>query len=413
MPGWIERGIPPLPTPAQRKPAGRKRPPIRPARVSPPASLEDALRKLNIRHFDRDILEEMTLEEIRQNFGYKPNPPPAPGPRASTKPRPPRSEFRIETLLKNVIWQIYEHVQAGRPPEFVKRRGNIRGLWYHIKSRFHRHKPLRGYFYKTMIKMLARMVEAGVVSYVDFQFRDLSQDAWHIGPENPHAIVFCEKDSFATYTDEYVATYGCSALTMGGTPSLMSVDYYVQRMVEAGMDLSQKFILVSIVDFDPRGENAANEFVEKLELFGVRNLHRFRQYDGTYKRLDLIQPKHLASEDTATDGGGLAYTLPTAEWRSKMGRSWFARTGGVGGDRKLGLESDECAGERIHELLVEHLVPVLQTTVESVQRRTQIRRLRRALSNLLVFKQTGVLPDDTIRKDNLTVPWRPKPAPGR
>lgn len=391
MPGWIERGITPLPE-------SKKRRPKKSSRRDPPADLAEALRKLKIRHYDHDILTEMTLEEVREHFGYKPKPVPA----RRGKARP---EFRIEVLLKNVIWQIYEHIQAGQIPEFVKRRGNIRGLWYHIKTRFHRHKPLRGKFYKSMIKMLARMVEAGVVSYVDFQFRDLDQVGWHIGPENENVILFCEKESFASYTEEYVQTYGCSALTLGGSPSLMSVDYFTQRLVEANVDLSQKFILVSIVDFDPRGEDAANDFVTKLELFGVRNFHRFRQYESdSYKRLDLIQPKHLTGDET-TDSG-MAYTLPTSEWKSKLGRSWFRRTGGVDGDRKLGLESDECTGERIHQLLIEHVVPLLNLDLEAVQRRTQIRRLRRSLSNVLVFKQTGVLPDDQIHRP----PRPPRPS---
>ncbi len=74
------------------------------------------------------------------------------------------------------------------------------------------------------------------------------------------------------------------------------------------------------------------------------------------------------------------------------------------GDRKLGVESDVCPGERIHELLIEHLVPQLKTGIEMVQRRNKVRALRRALSNVLIFKQTGVIPDDIIRK--------PKPAGG-
>ncbi|MEW6351455.1 MAG: hypothetical protein AB1646_20575 [Thermodesulfobacteriota bacterium] len=421
MPGWIERGITPLPRPVRtkrkKKKVGRKRPPTT-TRVQPPTNLEKALRDLKIRHFDRDILNEMTLDEIREHFGYKPKAASPDRPKASKKkkkkPRKPKSEFKIEILLKNVIWQIYERIRGGWYPEFVKRKGNIRGLWYYIKTRFHRHKPLRGMFYKTMIKMLARMVEAGVVSYADFKFRDLAQNEWHIGPENRHAIILCEKDSFAYYTEEYVATYGCCALTMGGSPSLMSVDYFVQRLAEAGVDLTQKFVLISIVDYDPRGEDAANDFVEKLELFGVRNFHRFRQYESSsYKRLDLIQPKHLTDDESALEGGGLTYTLPKSQWKSKLGRSWFSRTGGVGGNRKLGLESDECTGERIHQLLVEHFVPLLQTDIESVQRRREVRRLRRALSNVLVFKQTGVLPDDTVRRQpgELNLPWRPQPPP--
>lgn len=415
MPGWLERDIPPLPRPpAPAKRRGKRGARRATKRREPPADLEAALKKLKIRHFDRDILREMTMEELREHFGYKkkPEPPKRPKPRKPPrKPRPPRSEFRIEILLKNIIWQIYERIRGGWFPEFVKRKGNIRGLWYYMKTRLHKHKPLRGKFYKTMIKMLARMVEVGVVSYVDFHFRDLAQREWHIGTDNRHALIVCEKDSFAYYTEEYVATYGCCAVTLGGSPSLMSVDYFIQRLVQSGVDLSQKFVVISIVDFDPRGEDAINDFIIKLELFGVRNFHTFRQYGDTYKRLDLIQPKLLAGDETNPESGTLTYTLPTGESGSKLGRSWFKRTGGIDGDKTLGLESDEATGERIHQLLFERLVPLLNMDLELVQRRSQIRRLRRTLSNVLIFKQTGVLPDDVVRRDpeEVAVPWRPKP----
>ena len=86
------------------------------------------LRKLGIQHYDRDILREMTLPEIREHFAYKPVVPPPPRPSGSKasrkKPRKPRSEFKIEILLKKIIWQIYERIQTGWFPEFVKRRGN-------------------------------------------------------------------------------------------------------------------------------------------------------------------------------------------------------------------------------------------------------------------------------------------------
>lgn len=392
MPGWIERGITPLPAPLLPRPKrpGRKKPPSA-ARIQPPANLEDALRELGIRHFDRDILEEMTLEEFRQHFGYKPAPPPARAQaKRKKKRRRKRSEFRIELLLTNVVWQLHEQMRAGRSFEFVHKRGMIRGMWYHIKTRLHQHKPLRGDYYATMIKMLADMVRAGVVSYEDFWFRDKDEPLWHLGSDNPYVIVVCEKDGFMSYTEEYVMTYGCSAITTGGSPSLMSVDYFVQRMVKAGMDPGAKFTVFTIMDYDPDGEGAARDFISHLELFGVRHFHRFRLYDvADEKRMDLFLPQHL----TVTP---IAYTLPKTVWNTPQGRSWFSRTGGVNGNRKLGIESDECTGERIHELLTEYMVPLLPTGVAVVQQRIQTRRLRKALANLLVFKQTGMLPEEEV-----------------
>jgi len=335
----------------------------------------EELAKLQIRHFDQDILEGMPIPVLRENFGKKTT-----------------DGFRIELLMRNIIWQLYEYVRADRPPEFVKRRGNIRGMWYHIKTRLHRCKELRGPYCKTMGKQLAVMVRAGLLSYTDFNFRDLNEQTRIIGRENPHIIVFAEKDSFFTFTEEVAATYGCITITLGGSPSLMSSNYLVSEMHRVGIDMSQTFYCFSIVDFDPRGEDAANDFVNNLKQSGLA-CHAFPQYDKQYDRLDIIQPKNLSENDY--DVAGIRYELPASEQRTKLARSWAKRTGGVTGDgsRKYGLESDEFTGERLHELLGKILAPHLKTPAEVVRRRIQMRRLRKALNAMLVYKLNGTLPE--------------------
>lgn len=412
MSGWILQGIPPM------KPAGpskRSRSSARrhvPGRVPLGTPLEQALEKLGIRHFDIDILEQMSMQEIREHFGRHPGTPDEDDDKTSASRRRRKKKkkskrkphsIRIGLLIRNVIWQLHEQIQAGAQPEFYRKRGTIRGLWYHMKTHFHRHKLLRIDMYGSLIKQMTTMVVAGVVSYRDFAFTDIDAHKWHLPLVNTNAIIVCEKDGFANYAREYRDTYGCGAVTMGGSPSLMSVDYYTQRMREAGIDLTQQFVIITVVDYDPKGEDAANDFVEKLKLFGVRKFQRFRQYEGKYDRLDLIQPKFLNVTGQASDGQ--PYKLPASEVKAKYGKAWFARTGGVDGKVGWGIESDACRGERIHELLMEHLVPQLQVGVDAVRRRNRMRGLMRALSNVLVYKQTGVVPDDEIVK--------PRPRPPR
>ncbi len=303
MPGWIKRGIAPLPAaPTKRTKLDSKKAPITDHRGTSVAdNLQAALHKLKIKHYDRDILEDMTMEELREHFGRPP-----PKPKSSATRRPGRSirgklpEIRMELLIKNVIWQLHEQIEAGAIPEFYRKRGTIRGLWYHMKTSLHQHKPLRGDFYSTIVKMMGKMVLGGVISYRDFAFTDIDAPKWHLGLQNANAIVVCEKDGFVNYAQEYRDTYGCCAITMGGAPSLMSVDYFTQRMVDAGIDLNQKFVVVSIVDFDPRGEDAANDFIDKLKLFGIRNFQKFKQYKSEYERLDLMQPKYLFANGVST-----------------------------------------------------------------------------------------------------------------
>ena len=85
-------------------------------------AVEAALRELGIRHFDDDLLK-MPIAELRKHFGF-----------GTT------NNIQIGPFFRNVIWQLYEHIQAGDLPEFHIKRGMIRGMWYHIKTPISRYK---------------------------------------------------------------------------------------------------------------------------------------------------------------------------------------------------------------------------------------------------------------------------------
>ena len=73
------------------------------------AALKANLEALGIRHFDQDI-RTMSRADL---FGYF----------ASD-----RSErVLVAKLIKNIIWQAYEKIQAGTEPPIT---GNIRTFWY-------------------------------------------------------------------------------------------------------------------------------------------------------------------------------------------------------------------------------------------------------------------------------------------
>lgn len=327
--------------------------------------VEQELERLGIRHFDEDILA-MKIEVLRRHFAY------------------PTGTLKKALFFRNVVWQLYEQIQAGSPPDFYLKHGFIRGMWYHIKSRISRYKPLRGHFYGTMVKALTDMVKAGLCTYRDFNFRDRDQELRHVGSENPHVILFSEKDGFISILEDLYAVYGCSVTTLGGRPSFMSSNYLVAEMVDAGVNPAQEFFCFSVVDFDPAGYDAAGDFIAQLEASGLKTFHAFRQYEGNYTRLDLVQPKNL----TGADIDLIKYRLPARVRRSKLCATWAANTGGVDGhaSRTFGLESDEFTLERIQNLVTDAITPYLRTSAEVVQRRRRMRELEKAVTDFMVYK---------------------------
>ncbi len=307
--------------------------------TEPTGSIEDALERLGIRHFDEDILA-MKIAVLRKHFGY-----------ATT------DSIRRQPFFRNVIWQIHEQIQAGHPPKFYIKHGFIRGMWYHIKARIDRYKQLRGRYYGSMIKALTDLVRAGVVSYQDFNFRDRDEALHKLGTDNPYIIIYAEKDGLISVMEELHDLYGATIITLGGTPSLMSTNYLVGEMVATGLDLSREFACFSLVDFDPDGWDTAGDFLSNLKTFGLKNRHRFKQYGQTTERLDLIDPKNITPDDPPT----VRYTLPRSVQRSPLCATWAALTGGVDGhgSRKYGLESDEFTQERLIALVDQAVMPFL------------------------------------------------------
>jgi hypothetical protein len=237
-----------------------------------------------------------------------------------------------------------------------------------------------------MDAVMTEMVEAGLFSYKDFNFRDGAQQQRILGTENPHIIVFCEKDGF-----EIIAqTYGCNIITLGGMSSFLSSNYMVTEMVAAGFAMHEPFYCFSIVDFDPAGDKTAQTFIQQLEFSGLRNIHMFDQYKDKYPRLDLARPDNL----TGTDIDIVKYVLPAKVQRAAGTLDWARRTGGVDGkgSHKYGLESDEFTEERILAMVDAAIVPYLVTGQEVVKRRNTMRKLGSTLTDFMVRKILHPIP---------------------
>ena len=333
--------------------------------------IEAALAKLGVRHFQEDLLQQ-EHEWLRQQF--------------------PRDSKRIlkEIFFLNVVWQLHEMIEAATTPEerpdFYNKRGVIRGMWYHVKSHVDRMDEFKGDQSARISDALVTLVEAGVLSYTDFNFRDKSQDDRRLGVDNPHIIVAAEKDGFLTMMLDIHATYGCHVFTLGGNPGFLSTNYFVAELAAEKVDLAQEFVCLSIVDFDPAGDGIMRTFTHQLQASGIKTLKPFTQYPTRPTpdyRLDLIRPSNLPPGTSYRD---VQYNLP----KSEQDKTWARETGGTNGrgDSTHGIESDEFREAHIRELVEAAIAPYLQTGAAVVQKRVQLRALAQVLGTFAAWKMT-------------------------
>jgi hypothetical protein len=379
MPGWLIWHDHARPRTRPKKSGRSKKAGLTPA-------VERTLREQGIRHFDDDLLK-MPIAQLREHFGF-----------ATT------TNLRIGPFFRNVIWQLYERIQAGDLPEFYKKNGMIRGMWYHIKTPISRYKSLRGDRYNLMLDELATLVRAGLVTYKDFNFRDKDKDNHRIGFENSHIILMAEKDGFITMMEDFHALYGVTVITLGGDPSLMTANFLVTDMRDAGVDLTQEFICFGITDFDPDGEETGRVFTRHLRDSGVGRFRPFSQYrQADRDHLDLIVPAALPPGIRPAD---LKYLLkPTV--RKEKAPKWVKLTGGVPGlpprdVERYGIESDEFHREWIIRIVEEALTPHLHISQEVVKRRATMTQLEKQLKDVILYKvlhpeADGTAPPDVAR----------------
>ncbi|MEW5748978.1 MAG: hypothetical protein AB1793_09390 [Candidatus Thermoplasmatota archaeon] len=340
--------------------------------------------RLELAHYDRDILEEMSKEEILKHFGWRTT-----------------ENVELGRFFRNVIWQFYERIRAGNPPEFYYKRGFIRGMWYDIKTPMNNRgfKQFREDRSGTMGTALAKLVEAGLVSYKDFQFTDDNQEARVIGEGNPHVILMTEKEGFFGMLKVASARYGCTVVATGGMCPFLSTNYMVSEIAAKGVEIAeQEFAVLSICDFDPTGYNIGEEFTRDLRNSGVRRFRRFEQYGRKdYIWLDLIRPSTLEPGEDVYDH---TYTVHRRFTKIPKGggdpwaQVWARTTGGVDGKGgqgkkwKLGIQADEYREAYLSQLLDRFIQPLLRVPAGVVQRRQQMKDLEGTLGNYLIHRMT-------------------------
>ncbi len=311
------------------------------------------LNKLRIENYDRELFS-MPRTELRRIFNFA------------------NGNLHTSRLIRNLIWQDHGKIMRG---ELTPIHGNIRSYWYtRVKPVLARARAKKyAHKYDMMINQFHDMaVRNGLFSYADFGFTDEGAHNRTIGSGNHHIFCISEKIGHLPLLLELARDYGVTIIAMGGQPSALSSEYFVNELRKSGFDLTAATPVLTIVDFDPAGYSIATSLLNQLKDLG---------FQGELKRIDLVLPSRMTSAQIKLN----KYPLSKSRREKKKNQKWLAITGGVEG-RLYGLEADAMSWEELTETFDQEVAPFLKTPREQVVRRRLKQELVDVMKELLLVR---------------------------
>ena len=334
-----------------------------------PNSLRDRLRKAGIRHYD-ELIHDQTEEWLIENFNQG----------ATDYP------VNVARLMRNIVWQTRERITAGDKPPLKEL---LRTFWYmYIKPTLSRAGALaiKADQYAQLIDNIVFMVkEIEVMEYKDIGFRDDNQANRKIGA-NANIILFSEKLGHQEFLSEIADKYNISILALGGQPSVLNAEYFVDTLKQARIGLQRSFYLFSIVDYDPSGWIIRDAFINNLKFYGIPNT----------RVIDLIHPDMLTPEEVKL----ARYRIKEPEEMRVKNKNWLKEVHKrdyknqqyleeTKKDKKIlyGLEAESISGKRLTQKLEEEMVPLIGKS-EDLLKIYELRKLDKAIKDLIIHKVT-------------------------
>lgn len=285
----------------------------------------------------------------------------------------------VARLMRNLVWQIRQRIVNGEKPPL---RELIRTYWYmYVKPTLSRANALAEGTdqYKQLSEQLVYMVrDLEILKYSEIGFRDEKTANRRIGA-NANIILVSEKIGHSHFLSEISEKYQVSFISLGGQPSLLSCEYFVNEIKESNVNLQRSFYVFSIIDFDPSGSIIQDAFISNLKFFGIKNLRTF----------EMIHPDML----TETEVINSRYRIPVSSMESKN-KEWLKAMKEknyknfkylVEGDILYGLESEAISTKRINNYLTENMTPLLGQSEDLLQI-YEMRKLIQAIKDLIIFK---------------------------
>ena len=330
---------------------------------------ERRLRKAGVRHFDK-LIHDQDREWLVENFSGG----------------APKYPVNVAKLMRNIIWQTRERVVSGDREKLTEL---VRTFWYmYVKPTLSRAGALseESDQYKQMVAQLVDMVtELDVMRYSDVGFRDDNEAHRRLGP-NANIVLFSEKLGHQAFLSEMADKYGVSVIALGGQPSVVNIEYFVDVVKKANVNLKRSFYLFSIVDYDPSGWIIRDAFLADLAFYGIRNV----------RMVDLITPDMLTPEEVRMS----RYRIPmgqdmkvkNADWLKEVSKRKFQNQELLVEERRgrkilYGLEAESVSGKRIAARLAKIMVPLVGKS-EDLLKVYELRQLNEAIKALIVHSVT-------------------------
>jgi len=292
----------------------------------------------------------------------------------------------VARLIRNLVWQMKERIESGQALPF---KDLVRTYWYmYVKPTLARAHALSEETdqYKQLSENLADLVRVyQVMKYKDIGFRDENQPNRKMGVFG-NVIPFAEKLGHFDYLAELNEKHHVTVIALGGQPSVLNVEYFVDDIKAGRTSLRRSFYFYSIVDFDPSGWIIRDAFLNSLRYYGIKNIQCF----------DLINPDMLTPEEILQSRypikAGPDMEEKNRRWLEEASRRRYANMKYLieerGGKTKLyGLEAEAVSTAKIDAKLKEIMEPVLGED-EARLKIYELKNLDKAVQELILFKVT-------------------------
>jgi hypothetical protein len=323
------------------------------------------------------------------------------------RPRRPK-EIDKKLFARNVVWHFYREIASGKIPDFVKEGCNIRTIYYLVKPIITQKRIFEDLesFYDNFTEAFKTLVEAGLISYRDFNILDDNKASRFLpDPDfNTNILLLSEKKAFAGRFSALASKYGVMAQVTEGQSKLITADSMLTEMFEAGFDLDKNISILSFCDFDPVGTSIPYHFVQHLKTLGFHNINEFAQYgdqvmsrltdendkDGqpiylkvSQKRpcLDIVNPHELDRDIIER----IRHKLDDDVQDNPTTADWVFMTGGVTGtsrNKEFAISSEQFL-PYLDEHLEKKLLPLLAKPAEAVGLRSNLKFLAKALKEYI------------------------------
>jgi len=329
-------------------------------------TIQEKLEKAGIRHFD-ELIHDQKKEWLVANF----------------KEGADKYPVNVAMLMRNIIWQTRERILSGEKSPLKEL---VRTFWYmYIKPTLSRADSLASEAdqYKQLNAQLVFMVTGlEVMKYSDIGFRDENQAHRRVGA-NANIILFSEKLGHQEFLNEIAEKFRVSIIALGGQPSVINVEYFVDELKKLRINLQRSFYLYSVVDYDTSGWIIRDAFVDNLRFYGLQNI----------RLIDLVNPDALSPEEIMIS----RYRMPVPASMKKKNNDWIRAVEKMGyqnqkylfdpGNPKelFGIESEAVSTKRLNKALEETMVPLIGKS-EDLLKTYELRGLEKALKDLIIHK---------------------------